>query len=138
MCGEYLLDGRQTSSSAPATRVWVDKNGSGKFARCHAESATRQHMLPKGFSSVNPNSEGIATMEHGSSHFSRTLAFADMAKQTLRKGQRSLNSTLEAVAGTWPEAGAVRELARAGADKNGAGGGNRTHGLGIMRPSLFH
>ena len=21
---------------------------------------------------------------------------------------------------------------------NGAGGGNRTHGLGIMRPSLFH
>ena len=22
--------------------------------------------------------------------------------------------------------------------KNGAGGGNRTHGLGIMRPSLYH
>jgi len=22
--------------------------------------------------------------------------------------------------------------------KNGAGGGNRTHGLGIMRPSLCH
>jgi hypothetical protein len=21
---------------------------------------------------------------------------------------------------------------------NGAGGGNRTHGLGIMRPSLYH
>ena len=25
-----------------------------------------------------------------------------------------------------------------GAAKIGAGGGNRTHGLGIMRPSLFH
>jgi hypothetical protein len=23
-------------------------------------------------------------------------------------------------------------------EMNGAGGGNRTHGLGIMRPSLFH
>ncbi len=22
--------------------------------------------------------------------------------------------------------------------KSGAGGGNRTHGLGIMRPSLYH
>jgi hypothetical protein len=22
--------------------------------------------------------------------------------------------------------------------KDGAGGGNRTHGLGIMRPSLYH
>ena len=27
---------------------------------------------------------------------------------------------------------------RAGPETNGAGGGNRTHGLGIMRPSLYH
>jgi eukaryotic-like serine/threonine-protein kinase len=31
-----------------------------------------------------------------------------------------------------------REIASIFAIKNGAGGGNRTHGLGIMRPSLFH
>jgi hypothetical protein len=27
---------------------------------------------------------------------------------------------------------------RGGTPKIGAGGGNRTHGLGIMRPSLYH
>ncbi len=32
----------------------------------------------------------------------------------------------------------VRLKRSIGAGKNGAGGGNRTHGLGIMRPSLYH
>jgi hypothetical protein len=32
----------------------------------------------------------------------------------------------------------VLHIWRTVAEKNGAGGGNRTHGLGIMRPSLYH
>jgi hypothetical protein len=30
------------------------------------------------------------------------------------------------------------QIVRIYAGLNGAGGGNRTHGLGIMRPSLYH
>ena len=29
-------------------------------------------------------------------------------------------------------------IAQANSGSSGAGGGNRTHGLGIMRPSLYH
>jgi hypothetical protein len=38
------------------------------------------------------------------------------------------------------EAGAIRLMQPEIATRvsSGAGGGNRTHGLGIMRPSLYH